>query len=123
MRRSLMSFWMMAAGVLATLNTSTGRAVAQYPVGGVVYETVAPASNTVTYGEQTRVRYKRNKTVIRERPVAYVTRTPAIVRETRYVQPAPVVESRIVQPAPVVESYLVQPEPVVQTRYISRYPY
>ncbi len=123
MRRSLLGVSIMAAGVLGTLSLGAGRASAQYPGGGVVYETVAPATSAVTYGEQTRVRYKRNKTVIRERPVAYVTRTPAVVRETRYVQSAPLIESRIIQPAPVVESRIIQPEPVIQTRYITGYPY
>ena len=133
MHRSLMGFPIMAAGVLGILSLGADRAEAQYP-GGVVYETVAPATNSVIYGERTRVRYNRNKTVIRERPVAYVTQTPAVVRETRYVQsapvvesrlfqPAPVVESRLFQPAPVVESRLIQPGPVIQTRYISSYPY
>ncbi len=145
MVRNLLKLGTMATGVLIATGGGAGEARAQYPGTGVVYETVAPAQNTVTYGEQTRVRYKRNKTVIRERPVAYVTRTPAVVRETRYVQQAPVVESRLVQPAPVLESryvqpapvlesryvqpapvverVFVQPDPVVQTRYISRYPY
>ena len=134
MSPALRSLGLAAGAAIASLGLGfgAGEARAQLPGETVVYETVAPASSTVTYGEQMRVRYRRHKTVIRERPVAVVTRTPAVVRETRYVQPAPVVESRYVQPAPIIESRyvqpapvlerrLVQPAPVVQSRYYSPY--
>ena len=121
--------------------------LAQYPAAGevVTYETVAPGQRTVTYGERVKVRYRPNKTVIRERPTRYVTTTPPVVRETRtirpapiaeqvvvqpqpvveqrWVQPAPVLESRVVQPAPVVQTRLIPQEPVVQTRYLGASPY
>ena len=102
---------------LGALDLGAGRASAQYPGESVVYETVAPASRTITYGEMTKIKHRGRWTIIKERPVAYVTRTPAVVRETRYLQPAPVLQSTIVQPAPMVETRYYAPEPVIQTRY------
>lgn len=117
--------------------SSPSKTLAQYPVGApgevVTYETVAPGQKTVTYGERVKVRYRPNKTVIRERPTRYVTTTPPVVRETRVVRPAPlaeqivvqpqpVVEERWVQPAPVLERRVIQPAPVVQTRLIPQDP-
>jgi hypothetical protein len=99
-----------------------GEARAQYPGESVVYETVAPGTRTVTYGERYVVKRKPFKTVIRERPVRYVTTTPPVVRETRVIQPAPVVETRWVQPSPVIQRRWIQSEPVIQTRYLSPYP-
>ncbi len=108
---------------------------AQVPGETVVYETVSPGTRTVTYGERTVVRQKLFKTVIRERPGRYVTTTPPVVRETRYIQSAPVVqqtvveappvvETRLIQPAPVIQRRVYAPEPVIQTRYYySNFPY
>lgn len=107
----------LAAGLVAGSVGATS-AVAQYPGETVVYETVAPGTRTVTLGEAYRVKARPNKTVIRRRPAAYVTTTPPVVRETRYIQPAPVVERQVVQPAPVLESRYVQPPPVLERRWV-----
>ena len=107
---------------IGVFDRAGGRAEAQVPGGTAVYETVSPGYNTVTYGERVRVRRGPFKTVIKERPVAYVTRTPPVVRETRYVQPAPVVENVVVQPAPIYESVYVQPAPVLERRLIQPAP-
>jgi hypothetical protein len=133
MRRTLLGLGIAAASAAGAFDLGAGRAEAQVPGGTVVYETVAPGYNTVTYGQRVRVRQGLFRTVIKERPVAYVTRTPPVVRETRLVQAAPVVENVVVQPAPVVENVyvqpapvlerrLVQPAPVIQTRVIQRDP-
>ena len=126
---------LLGLGVLGLSAALTGEARAQMPGGSVVYETVSPGTRTVTYGERYVVRQRPFKTVIRERPVRYVTSTPPVVRETRYYQPAPVIQQQVVQPPPVVETRLVQPppvyqqrviqpDPVVQTRYLApAYPY
>ena len=125
----------MLSGIgLLGLVLAASEARAQYPGGSVVYETVAPGTRSVTYGERYVVKQKLFKTVIRERPVRYVTTTPPVVRETRIfrrapiveqqvIQPAPVVESRLVQPPAVIQRRLIQPEPVIQTRYLAPYPY
>ncbi len=118
MKRMLLGF-----GVLGLLGTMGVDAKAQYPGSSVVYETVAPGTRTVTYGERYVVKRKPFKTVIRERPTRIVTTTPPVVRETRYYQPAPVIQQEVVQPPPVVETRLIQPNPVVRTRYLSPYPY
>ena len=130
MRRMLL-----VPGLLYALATfEGGEARAQGPGGSVVYETVAPGSRSVTYGERYVVRQKPFKTVIRERPTRFVTVTPPVVRETRFYRPAPIVErelvqpppfveTRVVQPPPVYRQRVVQPDPVVQTRYLSPYPY
>ncbi len=100
----------------------------------MVYETAVPGPPVVTYGERYKVRYRPWKTVIRERPVAYVTPSAPVIRETRVLQtapvvqtrvfqPAPIVEQRLVQPAPIIERRLIQPDPVIQTRYYGPYPY
>jgi hypothetical protein len=134
-----------AAALLGLTDFGTSRAQAQYPVGTTVYQTVAPGPPVVTYGEVYKVRRGLRKTVIKERPVAYVTPSAPIIRETQVIRPAPLVESRIVQPAPIVErrviqpapiierrvvqpaliveSRVVQPDPVIQTRYYGPYPY
>ena len=104
------------------LDRAAGRAEAQVPGESMVYETVSPGYNTVTYGERVKVRRGPFKTVIKERPVAYVTRTPPVVRETRLVQPAPVVENVVVQPPPVVESVFVQPAPILERRLVQPAP-
>jgi len=108
---------------LGLLALASSEARAQFPGETVVYETVAPGTRTVTYGERTVVKQRLFKTVIRQRPTRYVTVTPPVVRETRYVVPAPVIQQEVVQPAPVVETRLVQPAPVIQTRYLTPYPY
>jgi transglutaminase-like putative cysteine protease len=119
---------------LVGLSLAASEAQAQYPGGSVVYETVAPGTRSVTYGERYVVKQKLFKTVIRERPVRYVTTTPPVVRETRVIRQAPiveqqviqttpVVETRLIQPAPMVQRRLIQSEPVIQTRYLSTYPY
>ncbi len=129
MKRMLLGF-----GLLGLSMAWAGEARAQMPGGSVVYETVSPGTRTVTYGENYIVKRKPFKTVIRERPVRYMTTTPPVVRETRYYQPAPVIQQQVVQPAPVVETRLVQPppmiqrrvvqpDPVIQTRYLAPYPY
>ena len=88
MRRLLLGF-----GIAALAIGGADRAEAQFPVT-TVYETVSPGYKTVTYGERVKVRRGLFKTVIKQKPVAYVTRTPPVVRETRYVQPAPVCRGR-----------------------------
>ncbi|WP_435008109.1 hypothetical protein P12x_005384 [Tundrisphaera lichenicola] len=113
--------WLLGFGIAALAIGGANRAEAQIP-GTTVYETVSPGYKTVTYGEQTKVRRGLFKTVIKQKPVAYVTRTPPVVRETRYVQAAPVVENVVVQPAPIAEDVLVQPSPVYERRYIQPAP-
>jgi hypothetical protein len=133
MRRTLLGLGIAAASAIGAFDRAAGQAEAQIPGGTVVYETVSPGYNTVTYGERVSVRRGPFRTVIKERPVAYVTRRPPVVRETRLIQAAPVVENVVVQPAPVYESVyvqpapilerrLVQPAPVIQTRVIQRDP-
>ncbi len=111
-------------GLLGAL--SRGQAQAQYPVGApsevVRYDTVTPGSRTITYGEQVRVRYRPNKTVIRQRPTRYVTTTPPVVQETRIIRPAPLTEQVVVQPEPVVEERWVQPAPVLERRTVQPAP-
>ncbi len=127
---------LLGLGVLGLSTALANEARAQLSVPGqsVVYETVSPGARTVTYGDGYVVKRKLFKTVIRERPVRYVTTTPPVVRETRYYQPAPVIQQQVIQPAPVVETRLiqpppvyqqrvVQPDPVIQTRYLRTYPY
>ncbi len=135
MKRMLMGLGIAALSAVGFADLGASRALAQYPGETVVYETVAPATRSVTYGERYVVRQKLFKTVIRERPVRYVTTTPPVVRETRMIQSAPVVqqtivdvppvvETRLVQPAPVIQRRVYAPEPVIQTRYYySNYPY
>ena len=122
MKRPIIGLALTGALAFGTLDLGVGSARAQVPGESVVYETVAPASRTVTYGERTKVKYRGRKTIIKEKPVAYISRTPAVVRETRYLQPAPVVENVLVQPAPILESRLVQPAPIVESRYITQDP-
>ncbi len=109
--------------VLGLMDRGTTPVRAQIPGQEMVYQTVVPGPPVVTYGERYKVRYRPRRTVIKERPVAYIAPSAPIVRETRVVQPAPVVERRIVQPAPIVESRIIQPAPVIQTRYYGPYPY
>ena len=133
MRRTFLGLGIAGLAAVGALDLGTAEARAQVPGQSVIYETVSPGSRTVTYGERYVVRRKPFKTVIRERPVRYVTATPPVVRETRVIQPAPVIQQQVVQPAPVVETRLVRPapviqqrviqsEPVIQTRYYSPYP-
>jgi len=122
MQRMWMKWGALGAMAVATWQVGAGEARAQLPGETVVYQTVAPATRTVTYGEAYRVRSRPRKTVIKERPVAYVTTTPPVVRETRFVQPAPIVERQVVQPAPIVESHWVQPAPVLERRVIQPAP-
>jgi hypothetical protein len=96
---------------------------AQIPGQEMVYQTVVPGPPVVTYGERYKVRYRPRRTVVKERPFAFVSPTAPIVRETRFVRQAPIVERRIVQPAPIVESRVIQPAPVYETRYYGPYPY
>ena len=141
MKRMLMGLGLVALTGLGSLDLSSSTACAQTPGETVVYETVSPGTRTVTYGERVRVRQGLFKTVVKERPVRYVTTTPPVVTATRVVQPAPVVQqtTTIVEPAtsavqqtviqtpPVVETRVVRPmpvirrvfapEPVIQTRY------
>ena len=105
-----------AALVAGPLGSAESRA--QAPGETVVYETVAPGTRTVTLGDSYIVKNKPFKTVIRRRPTAYVSTTPPVVRETRYIQPAPIVERQVVQPAPVLESRYVQPAPVLEQRWV-----
>jgi hypothetical protein len=135
MRRMLMGLGIAAFAAIGAVDRGATEARAQVPGESVVYETVSPGMRSVTYGQRTVVRQKLFKAVIRERPVRYVTTTPPIVRETRYVQAAPVVQQTVVEVPPVAETRYVQPptviqqrvyapEPVYQTRYYySRYPY
>jgi len=120
MKRSLIGLGLAAS--LGALDLGASPARAQLPGESVVYETVAPASRSVTYGERTKIKYRGRKTIIKERPVAYITRNPAVVRETRYFQPAPVVQSQIIQPAPVIESRVVQPAPIIESRVVQPAP-
>lgn len=144
MRRMLLGLGVAAISAIGAFDRAAGQAEAQVPVESTVYETVSPGYSTVTYGERVRIRRGPFKTVIKERPVAYVNRTPPVVRETRvirpapvvenvvvqpapvyesvYVQPAPILERRLVQPAPVIQSRVIQRDPVVQTRYLVPYP-
>ncbi len=135
MKRMLMGLGVVASSLVGLMTLATTEARAQVPGETVVYETVSPGTRSVTYGDRYVVRQKLFKTVIRERPVRYVTTTPPVVRETRYVQAAPVVqqtvveapplvETRVIQPAPMIQRRVYAPEPVIQTRYYySRYPY
>ena len=123
MKRPIIGLALTGALAFGTLDRGAESARAQVPGESVVYETVAPAQRTVTYGERTKVKYRGRKTIIKEKPVAYISRTPAVVRETRYYQPAPVVENVMVQPAPVIESRYITQDPVIRTRYLSPYPY
>jgi hypothetical protein len=111
-----------AAAALGMVEWGGSAARAQVPGSTVVYETVAPASTNVTYGVRTRIKNRPFRTVIKERPVAYVTRTPAVIRETRLIQPAPVVENVVVQPAPIVEQRVIRSSPIVETRTFVPYP-
>ena len=120
MRTTLMEWSLM--GALAIAIGHAGEAQAQYPGESVVYETVAPATSTITYGNTYKVKNKLFKTVIKRRPTAFVTNTPPVVRETRYVQPAPIVERQYVQPAPILESRYVQPAPVLERRWVQPAP-
>jgi hypothetical protein len=135
MKRMLMGLGIAALATVGVVDLGAAEARAQVPGESVVYETVSPGMRSVTYGQQTVVRRGLFRTVIKERPVRYVTSTPPVVTATRYIQPAPVIQQMIVQPPPVVETRYVQPptviqqrvyspEPVTQTRYYySRYPY
>lgn len=114
---------LLGLGLLGLSTAFAGEARAQLPGQSVVYETVSPGTRTVTYGQTYVVKRKPFRTVIRERPVRYVTTTPPVVRETRYYQAAPVIQQQVVQAAPVVETRLIQPNPVIQTRYFAPYPY
>ncbi len=105
---------------LADLGTPEARA--QLPGQTVVYETVSPGPPVVTYGERYKVRRGLFRTVVKERPIAYVTPSAPVVRETQVFRPAPIVESRVIQPAPIVESRVVQPAPIVESRVIQAAP-
>jgi hypothetical protein len=123
MKRMLLGMGVLALSAMGAPGLGVSEAVAQVPGESVVYETVAPGTRSVTYGERVKVRRGLfGKTVIKERPVRYVTTTPPVVRETRVIQPAPVIEQQVVQPAPVIESRVVQPAPLIQTRYIQSAP-
>ena len=122
MQRTWMGWSVLGTLALAAGIGGASEARAQYPGETVVYETVAPARRSVTLADSYVVRNKPNKTVIRRRPTAYVTTTPPVVRETRYVQPAPVVERQVYQPAPVLESRYVQPAPVLERRWVQPAP-
>lgn len=124
----------LVVALVGLANHATREARAQYPGQTTVYETVVPGPPVVTYGERYKVRYRPRKTVIRERPFAFVSPSAPLIRETRVVRPAPVVESRayrpapiveqrVIQPAPIVERRFVQPDPVIQTRYYGPAPY
>ncbi|WP_435016159.1 hypothetical protein TA3x_003721 [Tundrisphaera sp. TA3] len=122
MQRTWMGWSLLGAMTVAAWSAAGGVSHAQYPGETVVYETVAPGTRTVTLGESYLVKEKPRKTVIKRRPTAVVTRTPPVVRETRFVQPAPVVERRVVQPAPILESRYVQPAPVLERRWVQPAP-
>ena len=122
MKSTLLGLGIVAASAIGAFDRAAGQAEAQVPGGTVVYETVSPGFNTVTYGERVQVRRGLFKTVIKERPVAYVTRTPPVVRETRFVQAAPVVQNVVVEPAPVLESVYVQPAPILERRFVQPAP-
>ncbi len=105
MNRMLLGMGVLALSALGAPGLGVSEAVAQVPGESVVYETVAPGTRTVNYGERVKVRRGLfGKTVIKERPVRYVTTTPPVVRETRVIRPAPIIEQQVVQPAPVIES-------------------
>ncbi len=116
MKRMLMGLGILALSTAGLLDLGAGRSVAQIPGETIVYETVSPGTSSVTYGERVKVRRGLFRTVIKERPVRYVTTTPPVVRETRMIQPAPVVESQVIQSAPVLETRVIQPAPVLQRR-------
>jgi hypothetical protein len=122
MKRTLLGAGIAALAAVGVLDLGATPVRAQVPAGSVVYETVAPGTRSVTYGEQVRVRRGLFKTVIRERPVRYVTTTPPVVRETRVIRPAPVIQQQVVQPAPIIEQRVVQPAPIVESRYIQPAP-
>ena len=122
MKRTLMGLGFVALSAVGALDLGAVEARAQVPGQSIIYETVSPGTRTVTYGENYVVRRKPFKTVIRERPVRYVTTTPPVVRETRVIRPAPVIEQQVFQPAPVLESRFVQPAPVVETRLVQPAP-
>jgi len=122
MKRMLLGLGVAALSAVGTLDLGASQARAQVPGESVVYETVAPGTRIVNYGEVYKVRRGLFRTVIKERPVRYVTTTPPVVRETRVFQPAPVIQQQVVQPAPVIESRVVQPEPIIQTRYVQPAP-
>ncbi len=121
MKRMLLGFGI-AALAIGGLDRGADIARAQYPGQSTVYETVSPGYNTVNYGERYRVRRGLFRTVIKQRPYAYINRTPPVVRETRLLQPAPLVENVVVQPAPVVENYVVQPPPILESRLVQPAP-
>ena len=134
MKRMLLGVGIAALSAVGALDLGTSRVQAQVPGETVVYDTVSPGTRTVTYGQRYVVRQKLFKTVIKERPVRYVTTTPPVVRETRVIQSAPVIQQQIIQPPPVVETRYVQPpsviqqrviryDPVIQTRYYSPFPF
>lgn len=122
MQRTWKKWGALGAVAIAIWQGGASEARAQLPGETVVYETVAPATRTVTYGEAYRIRTKPRKTVIKQRPVAIVSATPPVVRETRYIQPAPIVERQVIQPAPIVESRWIQPAPVLERRVIQPAP-
>ena len=131
--------------LIAGFSGSLSEARAQLPGEAVVVENVVPQPPTVSYGERTTVRYRRNKTVIRERPVTYV-RPSAPVVQTRVIRsspvvegtvistpapiiqdavvdgPAPIVESTVVRSAPIVDTQVIRTSPLVETRYYRPYP-
>jgi hypothetical protein len=122
MKRMLLGMGVVALSVVGAPGLGGSEARAQVPGESVVYETVAPGQRTVTYGEQVKVRRGLFKTVVKERPVRYVTTTPPVVRATRVITPAPVIQQQVVQPAPVIESRVIQPAPVIQTRLVQPAP-
>ena len=123
MKRMWLGAGIAALSAIGALDLGASRAQAQVPGETVVYETVAPGTRTINYGQRTTVRRGLfNKTVIKERPVRYVTTTPPFVRETRIVRPAPVIEQQVIQPAPIIEQRVVQPAPIVESRYIQPAP-
>jgi len=122
MKRMLMGLGLSALSAVGVLDLGASSARAQVPGESVVYETVSPGMRSVTYGERVKVRRGLFKTVIKERPVRYVTTTPPVVRETRVIQPAPVIQQQVIQPAPVIEQQVIQPEPIIQTRYVQPAP-
>jgi hypothetical protein len=135
MKRMLLGMGVLALSAIGAPGLGVSEAVAQVPGESVVYETVAPGTRTINYGERVTVRRGLfGRTVIKERPVRYVTTTPPVVRETRVIRPAPIIEQQVVQPAPVIQTRMIQSAPVVQrvvvpanpviqTRYYGPYPY
>ena len=132
MKRSLLGMGLLVFSAVGAMDLGASEARAQYPGGSVVYETVSPGSKSVTFGEKVKVRHRFGKTITKEKPVRYVTKTAPVVRATRVIQPAPiiqqqviqppaVIEERVVQPPPVIEQQVIQPAPVIQTRYFSPY--